>query len=194
MRIRKLSRRTRRWQAILRVFSEGNTVWTSQNIKVNAVVTWDKVHLSTVGMWLLWLLKFGSVRKYFHPQQNDTEKTTKHFNWQWVVFSMWNSFQLWPKMCTTIFFLSTHSEISPRRTLRGGRSSIKVLAALPADDLLGLLLLFNAVIFIVCVFLAALGLWCCTQAFSGCGERRLLSVMMHRLVFVVASLAVKLGL
>ena len=81
-----MSRKTQRWQAIIRVFSEGSTVWMSQNIKVNAIVTWEKAHLSTVGIWLLWLSKFGSVRKHFHLQQNDTKTKAKHFNWQWVVF------------------------------------------------------------------------------------------------------------
>ena len=68
----------------------------------------------------------------------------------------------------------------------GGRSSIKVLAALPTDDLWGLLFLFNVVLFIVFVFLAVLGLWCCASAFSSCGEWGLLFVVMHRLVFVGA--------
>ena len=168
----------------------------SQNIKVNAIVTWEKRHLSTGGMWLLWLSKSATVRKYFHLQQNGTEKKTKHFNWQWIVFSVWNSSQLWPKLWTTIFFLPAHSEIlSPRRTFGGGGgSSVKVLAALPSDDLLGLLFLFNVVLFIVCVFLAALTLWCRAPAFSSCGERGLLFPVMHRLVFVADSLAAELVL
>ena len=43
------------------------------------------------------------------------------------------------------------------------------------------LLLFN-------LFLAALGLHCCVQAFSSCGEQGLLFIAMCRLLIVVASL------
>ena len=38
------------------------------------------------------------------------------------------------------------------------------------------------------LFLAALGLHCCAQAFSSCGERGLLFVAMSRLLIAVASL------
>ena len=37
-------------------------------------------------------------------------------------------------------------------------------------------------------FLAALGLHCCAQVFSSCGERGLLFIAVHRLLIVVASL------
>ena len=37
-------------------------------------------------------------------------------------------------------------------------------------------------------FVAALGLRCCAQAFSGCGERGLLFVAVRRLLIAVASL------
>ena len=37
------------------------------------------------------------------------------------------------------------------------------------------------------LFLAALGLHCCTQAFSSWGERGLLFVAVHRLLIAVAS-------
>ena len=39
------------------------------------------------------------------------------------------------------------------------------------------------------LFLAVLGLHCCTWAFSSCGRQGLLSVVVHRLLIVVASLA-----
>ena len=39
--------------------------------------------------------------------------------------------------------------------------------------------------------MAALGLCCCTQAFSGCGERGLLFVVVRGLLIVVASLVVE---
>ena len=38
------------------------------------------------------------------------------------------------------------------------------------------------------LFLAALGLHCCTWAFSSCGEQGLLFVVVRRLLIVVASL------
>ena len=44
------------------------------------------------------------------------------------------------------------------------------------------------------LFLAALGLCCCAQAFSSCGERGLLFVAMCRLLIVVASLVAEHGL
>ena len=43
-------------------------------------------------------------------------------------------------------------------------------------------------------FLAALGLRCCTWAFSSCGERGLLFVAVCRLLIAVASLAAEHGL
>ena len=44
------------------------------------------------------------------------------------------------------------------------------------------------------LFLAALGLRCCVQAFSSCGNRGLPFVAVCRLLFAVASLAVEHGL
>ena len=44
------------------------------------------------------------------------------------------------------------------------------------------------------LFLPALGLRCCTRAFSSCGERGLLFVAVHGLLTVVASLAAEHGL
>ena len=44
------------------------------------------------------------------------------------------------------------------------------------------------------LFLAVLGLRCCTQAFSSCGERGLLFVAMHGLLIAVASLVAEHGL
>ena len=40
----------------------------------------------------------------------------------------------------------------------------------------------------------ALGLHCCARAFSSCGERGLLFVVLHGLLIVVASLVVEHGL
>ena len=44
------------------------------------------------------------------------------------------------------------------------------------------------------LFLAALGLHCCAQAFCSCGERGLLFLVVRRLLIVVASLVVEHGL
>ena len=44
------------------------------------------------------------------------------------------------------------------------------------------------------LFLAALGLCCCTQVFSSCSERGLLFVVVHGLLIAVASLVVKHGI
>ena len=45
--------------------------------------------------------------------------------------------------------------------------------------------------FSIYLFLAALGLRCCTQAFSSCGERGLLFVAVCGLLITVASLVVE---
>ena len=44
------------------------------------------------------------------------------------------------------------------------------------------------------LFLAALGLCCCARAFSSCGERGLLFVVVRGLLIAVASLVVEHGL
>ena len=49
----------------------------------------------------------------------------------------------------------------------------------------------NAYLFLFCV--AALGLLCCTQAFSSCGEQGLLFVAVCRLLIAVASLVAEHG-
>ena len=49
-------------------------------------------------------------------------------------------------------------------------------------------------IYLIYLFLAALGLRCCAQTFSSCGERRLLFVAVLRLLIAVASLVAEHGL
>ena len=44
------------------------------------------------------------------------------------------------------------------------------------------------------LFLAELGLCCCAWAFSSCGERGLLFVVVHGLLIAVASLVAEHGL
>ena len=54
--------------------------------------------------------------------------------------------------------------------------------------------LFFYFIYFIFYFLAALGLRCCAQAFSSCGERGLLFVVVHRLLIALASLVAEQGL
>ena len=53
---------------------------------------------------------------------------------------------------------------------------------------------FFLIYLFIYVFLAVLGLPCCTRAFSSCGERGLLFVAVHRLLIAVASLVAEPGL
>ena len=50
------------------------------------------------------------------------------------------------------------------------------------------LVFFKINVFIIYLFLAVLGLRCCTRAFSSCGERGLLFVAVSGLFIAVASL------
>ena len=52
----------------------------------------------------------------------------------------------------------------------------------------------NKFIYLIYLFLAALGLRCCLWAFSSCGERGLLFVVVHGLLIAVASLVAERGL
>ena len=51
-----------------------------------------------------------------------------------------------------------------------------------------LLLFFFKFIYLIYLFLAALGLRCCVRAFSSCGERELLFFAVRGLLIAVASL------
>ena len=53
---------------------------------------------------------------------------------------------------------------------------------------------FYLFIYLIYLFLAALGLRCCTWTFSSCGERGLLFVAARGLLIVVASLVAEHGL
>ena len=53
--------------------------------------------------------------------------------------------------------------------------------------------MYKFILFIY-LFLAVLGLRCCVRAFSGCGERGLLFVMVLGLLIAVASLVEEHGL
>ena len=58
------------------------------------------------------------------------------------------------------------------------------------SNFLKFVLFFNFLkinLYFIYLFLAALGLHCCTRAFSSCGERGLLFVVVRRLLIVVAS-------
>ena len=51
-----------------------------------------------------------------------------------------------------------------------------------------LIFFFFLIHLFIYLFLAALGLRCCAQAFSSCGERGLLFLAVHGLLIAVASL------
>ena len=53
---------------------------------------------------------------------------------------------------------------------------------------------FILLIYLINLFLAVLGLCCCTLVFSGCGERGLLLVAVRGLLTAVASLVAEHGL
>ena len=52
----------------------------------------------------------------------------------------------------------------------------------------------NKFIYLFTLFLAVLGLRCCTQAFSSCTERGLLFIAVRGLLIAVASLVVEHGI
>ena len=60
--------------------------------------------------------------------------------------------------------------------------------ASPSQELLLIILYIYIYINLFVLFLAVLGLCCCTQAFSSCGERGLLFVVARGLLIAVASL------
>ena len=66
--------------------------------------------------------------------------------------------------------------------------------ALPLHNVTHLNLVFYKFIYFIYLFLAALGLRCCTRAFSSCSERGLLFVAVHGLLIAVASLVAEHGL
>ena len=53
---------------------------------------------------------------------------------------------------------------------------------------------FNNFIYLIYLFLAALGLRCCVRAFSSCSERGLLFVVVRGLLIAMASLVAEHGL
>ena len=64
-----------------------------------------------------------------------------------------------------------------------------------AREVCGLLYFFSLFFFkLINLFLATLGLRCCTRAFSSCDEQGLLFVAVCGLLIVVASLVVEHGL
>ena len=57
-----------------------------------------------------------------------------------------------------------------------------------------LIITFLKFIYFICLFLAVLGLRCCSRAFSSCGEQGLLFIAVHGLLTAVASLVEEQGL
>ena len=69
------------------------------------------------------------------------------------------------------------------------RASLRLPCAVPSCAYEGNFLFVCFInLFIYFIYLAALGLRCCAQAFSGCGEQGLLFIAVHRLLTAVASL------
>ena len=66
------------------------------------------------------------------------------------------------------------------------KEHIKIIIFLCSKKITFFIFFSNFIYFYL--FVAALGLCCCTQAFSSCGKQRLLFVVVHRLLIVVASL------
>ena len=72
---------------------------------------------------------------------------------------------------------------------------VSILANLDLRGTSGLFIyLFIKFIYFIYLFLAVLGLRCCTRALSSCGERGLLFVAVCGLLIVVASLVAEHGL
>ena len=65
---------------------------------------------------------------------------------------------------------------------------------LPLPPPVSLILFFFFFLNLFILFLAALGLRCCAQAFSSCGKRGLLFAAVRGLLIVVASLVAEYGL
>ena len=72
------------------------------------------------------------------------------------------------------------------------QGSLMITVGSQGSALLALLALLA--LFFVFLFLAALGLCCCARAFSSCGERGLLFLVVRRLLIAVASPVVEHGL
>ena len=76
-----------------------------------------------------------------------------------------------------------------------GRRILNHCATRETPRLIFILFIFlNKFIYFMYLFLAALGLRCCTWAFSSCGEQGLLFVAVRGLLIVVASLVAEHGL
>ena len=85
----------------------------------------------------------------------------------------------------------THKEIIFKRFLKQKVAGYSIRTTWWQGDRLGGCALY---LFIYLLFLAALGLRCCTRAFSSCGERGLLFVVVRGLLIAVASLVAEHGL
>ena len=93
-------------------------------------------------------------------------------------------FQAWKRFKS----LKTDSNKCPERTKKW------LLRLVVKDAIDYLLFFFNFIIIIIIIILAALGLRCCTRAFSSCSERGLLFVAVRGLLIAVASPVAEHGL
>ena len=94
--------------------------------------------------------------------------------------SIWMSTAVVPSSPCSFFFLNIHSQI------------FILWLVCTRHFILFYFAFYKFISFIL--FLATLGLRCCMQTFSSCGERGLLFVAVHGLLIVVASLVVEHGL
>ena len=76
--------------------------------------------------------------------------------------------------------------------VRGGEFFQEFYDSISADTLIYLFI--NLFTLFIYLFLAALGLRCCTRAFSSYGERGLHFIVVHGLLTAVASLVAEHGL
>ena len=74
---------------------------------------------------------------------------------------------------------------------RNTHSTDRVWAISKGESSLKIWLVIMGWVIFFFFFLAALGLRCCTRAFSSCGERELLFIVVRGLLTVVASLVVE---
>ena len=93
-------------------------------------------------------------------------------------------------MLTPILVLILHSSLELKSL--GDLQSLDVFSELCLDGVL--FIYFLKFYLFLNLFLAALGLRCCTRAFSSCGEQGLLFVAMGGPLIVVASLVAEHGL
>ena len=93
-----------------------------------------------------------------------------------------------------IFNISLSRESYLRISRRFQRAILAITVLREADDIYIYFFFLNKFIYFIYLFLAVLSLRCCVRAFSSCGERGLLFVVVRGLLIAVASLIAEHGL